>query len=68
VSEKCSWILLSENVFGVVREQELMGYFHCFGMRKKGKGLKLKDEEVRNVEDNRKPAGIVPASSSGEFV
>ncbi|XP_062151682.1 probable serine/threonine-protein kinase PBL7 isoform X2 [Alnus glutinosa] len=41
-----------------------MGYFHCFGMRKKGKGLKLKDEEVTNVEDNRKPAGIVPASSS----
>lgn len=45
-----------------------MGYFHCFGMRKKGKGLKLKDEEVRNVKDNRKPAGVVPESSSGEFV
>lgn len=45
-----------------------MGYFGCFGVRKKGKELKVKDEEVRSVEDNRKPAGNFPASSSGEFV
>ena len=43
-----------------------MGCFGCFGVRKKGKESKLKDEEVKSVKDNRKPAGFFPASSSGE--